>query len=287
MKTLLRIALHLTGIALAGAPQALGAEPAALARDLLRTGEHAAAAVEFRRLALTAPASESASWYWMAARSYLHIGDPARATAMLDRLDDTGLALRAESSLLRAEVARAAGDPVDADFYFRSALPGLREEALRRFTQGRLAELAAQGGDLAAARAALPEGEASQAARAALEAYAAGRDKSPRLGGTLGLIPGLGYAYAGEYANAVRCLILNSLFLYGMARFAEEEQWGGFAVVTFFELTWYSGSIYGGFDAAHRYNQRRFDTLTRELGASASLEPDPEVLPALRLRVLF
>ena len=34
------------------------------------------------------------------------------------------------------------------------------------------------------------------------------------LGGILGIIPGLGYAYSGEYSNAARSLILNSLFIF-------------------------------------------------------------------------
>ena len=71
-------------------------------------------------------------------------------------------------------------------------------------------------------------------------------------GGVLGLVPGLGYAYSGEYANAVRSLILNSLFIWGMVETADDDQWGLFALVTFGEFTWYSGSIYGGIDAAHR-----------------------------------
>ena len=35
--------------------------------------------------------------------------------------------------------------------------------------------------------------------------------KKPWLGGVLGLVPGLGYVYSGEYANAARSLILNGL----------------------------------------------------------------------------
>ena len=65
------------------------------------------------------------------------------------------------------------------------------------------------------------------------------------MGGLLGLVPGLGYAYSGEHANALRCLILNGLFIFGMVHTAENDDWGAFSVISFFELTWYSGSIYG------------------------------------------
>ncbi|MBN1558006.1 MAG: membrane protein insertion efficiency factor YidD [Lentisphaerae bacterium] len=103
--------------------------------------------------------------------------------------------------------------------------------------------------------------------------------RSPRLGGILGLVPGLGYAYSGEYANALRSLLLNGIFIWGMVETAGEEQWGGFAVISFFELTWYSGSIYGGIDAAHRFN-------ARQRGAQAG--PDGAGLaPLLALELAF
>ena len=99
----------------------------------------------------------------------------------------------------------------------------------------------------------------------ALERYLAGRDKSPRLGGLLGIVPGLGYAYSGEYGNALRSLLLNGLFGWAMFATAEDDQWALFAVATFFELTWYTGSIYGGIDAAHRHNRERLDSAVREI----------------------
>ena len=71
----------------------------------------------------------------------------------------------------------------------------------------------------------------------------------PWVGGVLGLVPGLGYVYSGEFANGARSLILNGLFIWGMVETAEREQWAAFSVLTFFEFTWYSGSIYGGAEA--------------------------------------
>ena len=220
--------------------------------------DFAPAAVEFRRLAGEAVADEArAAWYWMAGRAYLHLDQPARAESMLDRMDESGLALKPQNSLLRAETARASGDSAGAAFYYQSAATGLPDDDTRRLARLRLAEHQARAGDLDAVRESLRAVPDSASALAALDTYRHGHDKSPRLGGVLGLVPGLGYAYSGEKANALRCLILNSIFIYGMARFAEDDQWGGFAVVTFFELTWYSGSIYGGMDAAHRHNQCR------------------------------
>ena len=76
---------------------------------------------------------------------------------------------------------------------------------------------------------------------------------------TLGLVPGLGYAYSGEWGNMVRSMVLNGLFGWAMYECADRDEWGLFAVATFFELTWYTGSVYGGVDAAHRYNRERLE----------------------------
>ncbi len=122
---------------------------------------------------------------------------------------------------------------------------------------------------------------------AALKAYERGRDKRPALGGVLGMIPGMGYAYAGEYANAFRSVILNALFIYGMVDTAQNNHWGGFAVITFFEITWYTGSIDGGIDASHRYNQRRLERTLQEIEGDSRFQPEWEQLPTILLRYAF
>ena len=120
-----------------------------------------------------------------------------------------------------------------------------------------------------------------------VERYQKGRDRSPRLGGILGLIPGLGYVYSGEYAKAVRSLILNGLFIYAMTETADREQWGAFAALSFFELTWYTGSIYGGIDAAHRFNQNRLNYCIKEIGRGSGFTPDFGQLPIVSLKFEF
>ena len=101
------------------------------------------------------------------------------------------------------------------------------------------------------------------------------------------MIPGLGYAYAGEYANAIRSLILNGLFIYGMTDTAEDEHWGAFSIITFFELTWYSGSIYGGIDASHRYNQKRLQASLQMIDDHSRFKPDLNQMPAVVLKYQF
>jgi len=68
-----------------------------------------------------------------------------------------------------------------------------------------------------------------------------------------------------------------------MVETATDDQWGVFAVLTFAEFTWYSGSIYGGIDAAHRFNQRRLDGAVTHVRGETRLLPDPMQIPVIWL----
>ena len=269
---------------LAVAAPAAPADPAHLAQELAATRQHNAAAIEYRRLALADPAPDrAASWFWLAAQQYASDHNPAQANRMLDRAEDTapGL-LAAPVAWLRAENALALRDWDSAGFYFDSLRRQAAADPLRDFAARGATAAALRRHDLPAARAALATApDAIPAAAAALDTYAARRDKKPWLGGLLGLVPGLGYAYSGEYANATRSLILNSLFLWGMIETADDDQWAAFTVLTFVEFTWYSGSIYGGLDAAHRHNQRRLDAAITDIRGTTRAQPDFTKLPIL------
>ncbi len=256
-----------------------------LARELHEDELYEASAVEFRRLAIgTSIPIEGSAYYWAAAHAYWRNGQLDLVDRMLDHAEDLSDAHRNQSLLLRAEVAMEQEDWNEALYFLESVASreavGDPAESVRR----RLASVQAQMGDMDAAASSLralssPPPEAISA----LEEYGKGRDKSPRLGGALGIIPGLGYVYAGEYGNALRSMILNALFIYGMIDTAQEEQWGGFGVITFFELTWYSGSIYGGFDAAHRYNRDRLLAVAEVIEGESELRPDYGKIPVIQL----
>ena len=266
------------------------AEPARLALELDGEGRREAAAVEFRRLALAEPDTTAAGgWFWLAAHEYAQAGQAAAADRMLDRAEDRAPgALAAPVAWLRAENALAEKDWTAAAFHFDSLqlkvdAPDLREFAARGSAAARLRD-----GDAAGARQALAGAPGDlDAARAAIDRYAARRDKQPWAGGVLGLVPGLGYAYSGEYANAVRSLILNSLFLWGMVETACDDEWAVFSALTFVELTWYTGSIYGGIDAAHRHNERRMDAATSDIRGGQRLQPDLARVPLIALLFTF
>ena len=260
-----------------------------LAIDLADRGDAAGAAVEFRRLAIdTADRAERAAYEWVAAREHARARAFDLSERMLDRAEDSGVA-RTPCLLLRAENAEATDDPAAAAFFWSGlgrdggAPADARAYAARRLAAVHLAE--GRFDDAAAALRTSPRDES--AALTTVESLRTAPRKSPRIGGLLGMIPGLGYAYSGEYANAGRSLILNGLFIGLMVLAADDDNWGVFGLAGFFEITAYTGSIYGGIDAAHRWNRERTLGAIRTVEGDARWAVDYRELPLLRLRFSF
>jgi len=278
----------LCGMAMAGVGSA--GEPAQLALELDAEGQREASAVEFRRLALAEETPGIAShWFWLAAHEYSLGQNQELSDQMLDRAENRDpFALAMPVSWLRAENAMQEQDWTAAAFHFDSLRLKVETDDFREFAVRGSAAARLREKDVAGAILALAAGPGDlDAAREALARYGDGRDKKPWLGGVLGMVPGLGYVYSGEYANALRSLILNGLFMWGMVETADEDQWGVFAVLTFAEFTWYSGSIYGGIDAAHRHNRRRLDRAVNTVRGENRLRPDLSQVPLFSLRFDF
>lgn len=261
----------------------------AVALELVNEGDHAGAAVEFRRAALeseTAPAK--GGYFWASAYEYRRAENLQTSDRMLDRAEDADTSLSGRALLLRGENAMDRKHWTESSFYFEGVLNGQEPDEAKTYAARKLAVSRLRLKDYAAAEAALAKSPAPEdAGLRAIAAYRDGRDRRPGVGGALGMIPGFGYFYAGEWANGFRSLILNSLFIFGMVNTAENEQWGAFAVITFFEFTWYSGSIYGGMDATQRFNRKRLDASVDEIVGEASFEPDYSALPSVTLRFEF
>jgi hypothetical protein len=260
-----------------------------LACDLSRSGDHTQAAVEFRRLALgTEKAAEQGAYYWMAGYEYWKADRTEQAERMLGLAEDAAPDREVEVFWLRAENSLKRNRLNEAGFYYESLVTEGRPEKVRNRAAKKLAAARLKSRDFEGARKALsslPEG--GDRGLAAVGLYEKGRDKSPMIGGLLGLVPGMGYAYSGEYANAGRSLFLNALCIWGIVSFAEDETWGGVAVVGFAEMTFYTGSVYGGVDAAARYNRSRFEKTAGAIGARGAFEPDFSALPVLNLNFEF
>jgi hypothetical protein len=205
---------------------------------------------------------------------------------MLDHAEEEGALDTPPGTWLRIQSAELDRDWASAALYAEDLAARAGDDArLARYARRTAAADFLRANAFDDAKAALGD---DPSALAALDRYLAGHDKSPRIGGLLGIIPGLGYAYSGEWGNMFRSIFLNGLFGWAMFECADREQWGLFAVTTFFELTWYTGSIYGGIDAAHRYNQRRLDDAVHELRGDDAPRLEREArLDVFSLRISF
>ncbi len=290
-KMTIKVSVFLSVLLIWGA--LLQAQPSSglrLALELSETGETSQAALEFRRLAMALPdGPECSGFYWMSAYEYLRAARPYQAERMAALAEQASIRWETEIYLLRGDISRALGRPREAIFYLEGLTSGdLPEEALSLVFR-RLAAAQLRLGEYDAARRAVisEDGARREDALHAIDAYAQGRDKSPVVGGLLGLVPGLGYAYSGEYANALRSLIMNALCIWGLVEFADREMWGGVAITGFAGVTFYSGSIYGGADAAVRYNRRRLNTAVGAVEGEARFEVNRHALPLLELSFPF
>jgi len=261
-----------------------------IALDLDADGEYEASAVTFRRQALLEQdAQRAGQWYWFAAYEYAKDKKWSLSNRMLDRAEDAApLAVAIPSAWLRAENALRTRDWNAAVFHFDSMRLGAATDDLRLFATRGAAAAHLRNRDITAARAVLAEyGQPPGTLLASIDLYAEGRDKRPWLGGLLGIIPGCGYLYSGEYWNATRSLLLNTLFIWGMYETGRRDQWAAFGVIGFFELTWYSGSIYGGVDAAQRHNRNRLDATVNAIRGDQQLSPDTTQIPLIALGFAF
>lgn len=258
-----------------------------LAQELLAEASHEQAATEFRRFAMETSAPEQqAAAYLYAGYSYLQDDQPNIALEMIERAEEVDVsgALLIDRTLLNAAAAKQASDLDSALYYYDLITEDPTPSDARQFAVRHAAAIELSQGNH---EAALRRLEDQPAQIAAINAYMSGKDKSPKSGGLWGIIPGAGYFYSGEYANGFRSLILNSVFLFGMAHTADNDQWGAFTAITFFELTWYSGSIYGGVDSAHRYNQARLNSALSDIEGSATIKPRETTIPIFQFKVSF
>lgn len=270
--------------------QAVSNDDHSLPFILQTEGDHRSAAIEWRRLALQHNEQEvKAGYYWMAAYQYLRDDDMVSATRMLDKAEEASWGMNQNTEILRANIAVQKKDYAEAIFYLDSFKRAhIKSIDAMRYANKKLAAIAIQQEQPEAALSYLENIDNNQSEKkASIHKYMTTRKRNPAIGGLLGFVPGLGYAYAGEYGNAIRSLILNSIFIYGMIDTAQDESWGAFAAITFFEITWYSGSIYGGIDASHRFNHNLRDTVARQIDGGADFGPDWNLVPEIVLQFSF
>ncbi len=119
--------------------------------------------------------------------------------------------------------------------------------------------------DLAASRSALeqfvqqhPRDRGASQAKEAITLLDQSRyqpSKSPLLAGVLSaLVPGSGHIYAGHYGDGITSLLLNGLFIAGTVVAVQQENYAVAGVTGLIGLPFYIGNIYGGVNAATKWN---------------------------------
>jgi tetratricopeptide (TPR) repeat protein len=81
--------------------------------------------------------------------------------------------------------------------------------------------------------------------------------KSPETAGMLSaLLPGSGQFYNERYQDGVYSFFLNALFILAAYKAYDSDNQGLGAILTLFEIGWYTGGIYGAVGGAHKYNRQ-------------------------------
>ena len=90
--------------------------------------------------------------------------------------------------------------------------------------------------------------------------------KDPVMAGVLsGVLPGLGHAYSNRYKDGIVAFLLNGLFIWAAVESFDQDHDVLGGILTFIEAGWYSGTIYGAVNAAHKKNRKVREDFRRNL----------------------
>jgi tetratricopeptide (TPR) repeat protein len=81
--------------------------------------------------------------------------------------------------------------------------------------------------------------------------------KNPRLAGFLSVIPGAGYLYCERYQDALIAFLINGALIYAAYESFDEGNPALGGLLTFVEVGFYAGNIYGAVTSAHKYNRKK------------------------------
>lgn len=81
------------------------------------------------------------------------------------------------------------------------------------------------------------------------------KKKNPSLSGMLSIVPGGGYLYCERYQDALIALLLNGTLIWAAVEAFDSNNNALGALLTFVEVGFYAGNIYGAISSAHKYNR--------------------------------
>ena len=79
--------------------------------------------------------------------------------------------------------------------------------------------------------------------------------KSPKTAGVLSILPGAGYLYLGRYQDAFFSFLVNGAMIFAAYEALDHDLYVLGGILTFVELGFYAGNIYGATTSAHKINR--------------------------------
>jgi len=79
--------------------------------------------------------------------------------------------------------------------------------------------------------------------------------KNPHLAGMLSIVPGAGYVYLERYQDALIAFLVNAGLILAAYESFDNELYALGGLITFVELGFYAGNIYGAVSSTHKYNR--------------------------------
>ncbi len=247
-----------------------------LADHFFSAGDYYRAITEYKRFLFFFPQSTQAEdVYFKMAKSYFHGKKWEEALLTLDRWQKefSHSSRQGEAYLLKGLCFLGKREYTQAHYFFNLAWitsPGtnIAEEAY--FQSGRAYMEEEKYKEAAAAfrkiDRASPLFARGEYWAQGLEKIGEVPQKSPATAGILAaILPGAGHVYCERYRDAIMAFLLNAAFIWGMVEAFQHENYALGALLTVFELGWYSGNIYSAVSSAHKYNKEKKKEYLREL----------------------
>ncbi len=95
--------------------------------------------------------------------------------------------------------------------------------------------------------------------------------KNPALAGWLSVIPGAGFLYCGRYQDALTAFLLNAGLMLAAYESFKDDNYALGSVISFVELGFYAGNIYGAVGSAHKFNKAKTSEFIENLKANTKV----------------
>ena len=96
--------------------------------------------------------------------------------------------------------------------------------------------------------------------------------KNPLMAGILSIVPGAGYIYVERYQDALIAFLLNAGLILAAYESFDNELYALGGLITFIELGFYAGNIYGAVSSAHKYNRKEIDRFIENLKNNSKIK---------------